>query len=128
MPFSFVKPTGLHPTAGYSHAVSLSGRLLIVSGQVALDDKRNVVGPGDIEAQAVQVFENLKKVLALGGAALKDVVRLGIILTDRANLEKYRSVRARYFSEPYPTATLIVAGLVSPEFLLEVEAIAALPG
>src|SRR5262249_20060035 len=127
LPFPHVKPTGLHPTAGYSHAVTVSGKMLMISDQVALDENRKLVGAGDIEAQTMQVFENLKKVLTLQGATLKDIVRIGVILTDRANLDKYRAVRARYLSEPFPTSTLIIAGLVTPEILVEIEATAVLP-
>jgi len=123
-----LSPDTVHPTTGYSHAVVTSGRLLVVSGQVGLDKNRNVVGGGDFEPQAVQAFENLMAVLKAGGASARDVVRLGVILTSRDYLPKFREVRSRYFPPPQPASTLIIAGLVTPDLLVEVEAMAQLPG
>jgi enamine deaminase RidA (YjgF/YER057c/UK114 family) len=126
-PPSLLNPDTVHPTTGYSHAAIASGRLLIVSGQVGLDKDRKIVGVDNFEAQAVQTFENLVAVLKAGGATPKDVVRLGVILTSLDHLPKFREVRGRYFPPPQPASTLIVAGLVSPEFMLEVEALAQIP-
>jgi len=127
MTIQFLNPTEVHAPLGYSHAVTVSGRFLIVAGQIGLDRDRKVVGGGDFEAQAVQAFENLKAVLAAGGARMEDVVRLGVFITDRKYLPQFREVRARYFPGALPTSTLVIAGLVMPELLLEVEAIAQLP-
>lgn len=127
MTLQFLNPTDVHAPGGYSHAVTVSGRLLIVAGQIGLDRERNVVGGSDFEAQAVQVFENLKTVLNSGGARMEDVVRLGVFLEDRKYLPQFREVRARYFPGALPTSTLVIAGLVMPELLLEVEAIAQMP-
>lgn len=127
MTLQFLNPTDVHAPGGYSHAITVSGRLLIVAGQIGLDRERNVVGGGDFEAQAVQVFENLKTVLNSGGARMEDVVRLGVFLEDRKYLPQFREVRARYFPGALPTSTLVIAGLVMPELLLEVEAIAQMP-
>lgn len=128
MTISFIQPDGAHATSGYTHGIAVSGRLLFVSGQIAFDSQRKVVGPGDVEAQTVQVFENLKNVVTAAGASLKDVVRLGVYLTDRQHLDQYRRGRERYFSEPFPTSSLvIVAGLILPDLLIEVDAIAVLP-
>ena len=124
----FFSPGKIHEPGSYSHGVAVSGRLLIVSGQVGLDAERNVVGAGDFAAQAIQAFENLLAVLAEGGASARDVVRLGVILASRDHLAKFRDIRGRYFSQPMPASTLIIAGLVLPELLVEVEAIAQLPG
>src|SRR5690606_3956076 len=74
MTVEFLNPTDVHAPGGYSHAVTVSGRLLIVAGQIGLDKDRNVVGGGDFEAQAAQAFDNLKAVLAAGGARMEDVV------------------------------------------------------
>lgn len=109
---------------GMSQAVSATGRLVVVSGQVALDRNGVVVGRGDFEAQAVQVFENLAVALAAAGATFGDVIRLGSYLTDLSNLRALRDVRLRYLSEPYPAATAVGATLAMPELLIEVDAIA----
>jgi len=124
MTVEFLNPTDVHAPGGYSHAVTVSGRLLIVAGQIGLDKDRNVVGGGDFEAQAAQAFDNLKAVLAAGGARMEDVVRLGVFLTDRKYLPQFREVRARYFPGALPTSTLVIAGLIMPELFLEIEAIA----
>lgn len=119
-------PSGLFDARplGMSQAVSASGRLVIVSGQVALDSEGALVGAGDFEAQAVQVFENLAVALAAAGATFGDVIRLGSYLTDMSNLGVLRDVRLRYLTEPYPAATAVSATLALPELLVEVDAIA----
>jgi enamine deaminase RidA (YjgF/YER057c/UK114 family) len=109
---------------GMSQAVSATGRLVVVSGQVALDGNGALVGRGDFEAQAVQVFENLAVALASAGATFGDVVRLGSYLTDMSNLGVLRDVRLRYLTEPYPAATAVSATLAMPDLLIEVDAIA----
>ena len=109
---------------GMSQAVSATGRLVIASGQVALDSDGAIVGQGDFEAQAVQVFENLAVALASAGATFGDVVRLGSYLTDMSNLGVLRDVRLRYLSEPYPAATAVTTEPAMPELLIEVDAIA----
>jgi enamine deaminase RidA (YjgF/YER057c/UK114 family) len=109
---------------GMSQAVSGTGRLVVVSGQVALDRDGTLVGAGDFEAQAVQVFENLSVALESAGATFGDIVRLGSYLTDMSNLGVLRDVRLRYLSEPYPAATAVAATLAMPELLIEVDAIA----
>jgi len=109
---------------GMSQALSATGRLVVVSGQVALDRNGAIVGRGDFEAQAVQVFENLAVALGAAGATFGDVVRLGSYLADMSNLGVLRDVRLRYLSEPYPAATAVGATLAMPELLIEVDAIA----
>ena len=124
----FFSPATVHAPGAYSHGVVTSGKLLFVSGQVGFDRERKVVGGGDFEAQAVQAFDNLMAVLAEGGASARDVVRLGVILTSRDHLAKLRDVRSRYFTQPLPASTLIIAELILPELMVEVEATAQLPG
>ncbi len=117
--------SGVHKTTGYSHAAK-AGDLIFVAGQVANDINGNLVGRGDIEAQAVQVFDNLKAVLASAGATLNDVVKLTTYTTSVAYRAKIAEVRARYFSGYFPPNTfLVVASLATPEYLLEIEAVAA---
>lgn len=111
-------------SGGMSQVLSATGRLVVVSGQVALDENAKLVGPGDFEAQAVQVFENIGEALRAAGASFSDVIRLGSYLTDMANLSTLREVRLRYLSSPYPAATAIETRLALPELLVEVDAIA----
>ena len=118
---------GMHKTTGYSHAAKAGG-LVFVAGQIAQDVEGALVGKGDIEAQAVQIFENLKAVLASAGATLDDVVKLTTYTTSLAYRPKIAEVRARYFKTYFPPNTfVVVASLATPEYLLEIEAVAAVP-
>jgi reactive intermediate/imine deaminase len=122
-----VRPAGLPPTNGYSHAVEFSGRLVAVSGQVPLDAEGRLVGTDDPEAQVRQVFDNLGTALAAAGAGMEHVVKLTIFLTDMADLDVVRRVRSEYVSTESPPASSLVqvAGLVNPAFRVEIEALAS---
>ncbi|MFI1016364.1 RidA family protein [Streptomyces sp. NPDC020965] len=124
----YVRPDGLPPVNGYSHAVSFSGSMVAISGQVPLDAQGRLVGPDDPEAQARQVFENLTTALAAAGAGMGQVVRLTFYLTDLADLAALRRVRDEYISlEKPPASSLVqVSGLVNPAFRIEIDALAAL--
>ena len=105
------------------------GDLVITSGQAALDEHGNVVGEGDFDAQAEQVFENLRRVLEAGGSSLDKVVKVTIFLTDMANFPKIVELRGRYFSQPWPADTIVeVSALGMPELLIEIEATALATG
>ncbi|MGW4894899.1 RidA family protein [Kitasatospora sp. NPDC004240] len=123
------EPEGVLPARGYIHVVTGTGRLVVVSGQVAQDEKGDVVGPGDPTAQAEQVFENLRRCLAAAGAGFEDVVKLGYFLLDLAHLAEIREVRNRYIGpEHLPASSAVqVAGLFRPELLMEIEAYAIVP-
>jgi enamine deaminase RidA (YjgF/YER057c/UK114 family) len=119
-------PEGVAPGAGYTHVVTGSGRLIAVSGQVALDEHGELVGKDDPEAQARQVFENLRRCLAAAGATFSDVIKLTYYVTDIAYLPAIRAVRSEFAGTdrlPASTAVQVVA-LFRPELLLEVEAFA----
>lgn len=123
-----LRPAGSPPAAGYSHAVSASGRLIVVSGQVPLDADGNLVGAGDPEAQVRQVFRNIAAALADANATMADVIKLGFFLTDLADLPVVRRVRDEFIEVATPPASTLVqvSGLVNPEFRVEIEALAAL--
>ncbi|MGI5201196.1 RidA family protein [Spirillospora sp. CA-108201] len=122
---------GLPPGPGYSHAVSVDvpGRLVVISGQIALDSAGNLVGPGDLEAQTRQVFANLETALAAAGARWEHVVRLGYFLRDAGGAPVVRSVRAEFVPEGIaPAASLVeVSRLVRDDLLVEIEALAVVP-
>jgi enamine deaminase RidA (YjgF/YER057c/UK114 family) len=122
-----IRPDGLPPTNGYSQAVSFSGTMVAISGQVPLDADGNLVGPGDPRAQMRQVFDNLVLALAAAEAGIEDVVKLTIFLTDLADLPVYRQVRDDYINlERPPASSLIqVSALVHPGFRIELDALAA---
>jgi enamine deaminase RidA (YjgF/YER057c/UK114 family) len=114
--------------AGYSHAVSLpGGRLVWTSGQIAVADDGAV--PDGWEAQARLVFEKLGRTLAAAGAGWPDVVKLTLFLVDVAEVATVRAVRDEFIDAARPpTSSLVrVAGLVRPDLLIEVEAVAWLP-
>jgi reactive intermediate/imine deaminase len=101
------------------------GDLVIVSGQAAIDEHGDVVGVGNFDAQAEQVFRNLQRVLEAGGSSLERIVKVTIFLTDMANFPKIVELRGRWFTEPYPADTIVeVAALALPELEIEIEAIA----
>jgi len=123
----YVRPDGLPPVNGYSHAVAFSGRMIAVSGQVPLDGQGRLVGENDPQAQTRQVFENLAAALATAGAGMEQVVKLTVFLTDLADLDAFRRVRDEYISADRPPASSLVqvSRLVHPAFRVEIEALAA---
>jgi 2-iminobutanoate/2-iminopropanoate deaminase len=101
------------------------GDLLFISGQAAIDGTGHIVGVGDFDAQAEQVFANLERVLRTGGSSLKNVIKVTIFLRDMSNFDKIVSLRGRYFTPPYPADTIVeVSSLYSPDALIEIEAVA----
>ena len=123
-------PPTLSTPTGYTHIVEVNGpgKTIYISGQIALDKDGKVVGAGDMKAQAEQVFKNLETALAAAGAKFTDVVKMNTFITDMDQAPAVREVRARYFGDTTPASTLVqVVKLARPEFLLEIEVIAALP-
>jgi enamine deaminase RidA (YjgF/YER057c/UK114 family) len=124
---------GVAPGTGYAHAVVTSGRLAFISGQVALDASGQVVGAGDLAAQTRQALHNLQGILHALGADWPDVARFTWYVVDVADVQVIRDVRdevirAPLGDRPNPASSLVqVAALVRPEFLLEVEAVVAIP-
>jgi enamine deaminase RidA (YjgF/YER057c/UK114 family) len=119
-------PPGLAAAPGYSHVVSATGRLVVVAGQVAIDELGAVVGSGDLAEQAEQVFKNIGYALAAARASFNDVIKLNYYLIDISQLPSVRLVRDRYVDMGHPPAATAVEvkGLFRPELLLEVDAIA----
>ena len=122
-------PTLSKPT-GYTHVVEVSGpaKTIYLAGQTASDKNGNVIGVGDMKAQAEQVFRNLEAALAVAGAKFTDVVKMNTYITDIAKAPTMRDVRARYFGDTTPASTLVqVVHLARPEFMLEIEVVAVVP-
>ncbi|MBC9713328.1 RidA family protein [Streptomyces sp. TRM66268-LWL] len=119
-------PDGVHPATAYTHVVLGTGTFIAVSGQLALDERGELVGPGDPEAQGRQVFENLRRCLAAAGASFDDVVKLTYFVTDTAHMPAVRAARDAYLHpDRLPASTAVqVSALVAPEFLMEIEALA----
>jgi len=126
----FINPPEISAPRGYTHVVEvLSGRPVYISGQIALDQSGNVVGKGDIRAQTVQVFENLKNALASVGLGFENIVKFTYYLTDITSLPTVREVRSSYLNGTNPPASTAVGvtGLFLPDLMIEIEAVALLP-
>ena len=126
-----INPPELGTPPGYSQIVEVSaGRIIFIAGQTALDSDGNLVGKNDFAAQAGQVFENLGIALQASRCTPASLVKLTVFLTDMDNLSHYREARNRFFASVTPPAapavTLVeVSKLYGPDFLIEIEAIAA---
>ncbi len=125
MPIERIQPQGLPQPPTYSHVVK-NGNTVYIAGQIAQDEKGEVVGKGDITAQAEQVFQNLGKALKSVGGDYSNLVKITMFLTDARFRDAVTPVRQKYLKAPnLPASTLVVvAGLASPDYLLEIEAIA----
>jgi enamine deaminase RidA (YjgF/YER057c/UK114 family) len=119
-----IQPPGLRKSPVYAHVVK-AGNTIYIAGQVAQDEQGQVVGRGDITAQAIQVFENLSKALTAAGAGFSDLVKITIYITDPRFREPLGKVRTQYIRDALPASTLVVvAGLAEPDYLIEIEAVA----
>lgn len=124
-----IQPKSLSdPRPRYSQGiVTQGGKLLFIAGQTAADKNGEVVGKGDIEAQAKQVFENIQAVLKEAGASLDNLVMTTTYIVDIKYREGYNRVRNQYYKGTPPTSTLVVVkGLANPEYLIEIAGIAVL--
>ena len=124
-------PATLHPPVGYSHVAKVTGTLVYVAGQVSADASGNLVGEGNLEAQAEQVFKNLKLAIEAAGGTMADIVKMNVYLVaevDQAEIPKFRSVRDRYINTAKPPASTlaVISRLARPGWLIEIEAIAAI--
>ena len=122
-----ILPPGISaPRGDYSHGIVVSpGRLLFIAGQTAVGPDGNIVGIGDAYAQARQAYENIGAILSDAGMTFADIVKMTTYITDIAFREKVNQVRRHYFKKEFPANTLVVVkGLASEEYLVEIEAIA----
>lgn len=126
-----VNPPELGPPPGYSQVVEVqASRMFFIAGQTSLDRSGELVGRNDFSVQANQVFRNLGVALEAVGCTAANLVKLTVFVKDMTNLPSYREARNRFFASVNPPAapaiTLIeVSKLYGPEFLIEIEAVAA---
>jgi 2-iminobutanoate/2-iminopropanoate deaminase len=124
-----LSPPNIHPPfAPYSHGIEVppGSRLVFCSGQVGINADKVI--PADCAGQAAICFESIRAILGEAGMELANIVRINAFVTGREHLQPYMQVRNSLFSEPYPASTLmIVSGFARPEFVVEIEAIAAGP-
>jgi len=102
---------------------------MYISGMLPVNAAGELVGSGDVIRQAEQVLDNIGAVLRSTGATFDDVVRVGVYVRDMADRELINTVRRRYFGDARPASTLVeVSALAHPAALVEIEAVALLPG
>ena len=122
-----ILPTTIRaPFARYSHAVEVpsGSRLVFCSGQLGIDPDETI--PATVEGQAERCFENIKAILAEAGLSMADIIRINAYVTAREHMQGYMAVRDRYTADPPPASTLmIVGGFTRPEFVVEIEVVAA---
>ncbi len=122
-----LNPGGIHPPfARYAHGVAVpaGARTVFCSGQLGIRADGTV--PPDVEAQAALCFAAIAAILAEDAMRLDDIVRLNAYVTAREHLAGYMAARDRALAVPPPASTLvIVSGFARPEFLVEIEAVAA---
>ncbi|MBI2880892.1 MAG: RidA family protein [Candidatus Tectomicrobia bacterium] len=105
-----------------------AGNHVYIAGQTAMSPKGKLVGKGDPLAQARQVFKNIRGLVEKAGGTMNDVVKINVYVTDIRNADPVRRARGAFFKGDFPTSTLVcVAALASPDFLVEIEAVAVLP-
>lgn len=123
---SAVATTDVPAASGPYSAAILSQGFAFLSGQGPYDSAGVLAGNG-IEAQTRQTLLNLEAVARASGATLADAVKVGVYLTDMGNFAAMNTVFAEFFEQPFPARTTVRAGLPTPEMLVEIDAIVALP-
>ena len=109
---------------GYSRAVKI-GNHIEVTGTVASDDDGKVVGAEDAYAQTKFIYQKIEAVLKKAGAAMKDVVRVRMFVTDISRWQEYGRAHSEFFKDIKPCNTMVeVSALIEPGYLIEIEATA----
>lgn len=120
----------LHKRKQYTWSDAVKkGRIIIIGGLVSTDENHHTLHSGDLEAQAREIYEQLKKILERAGAGLDDVVKTVDYITPQAlpNYAATAKIRREYFRDNYPAATgIVVNKLLRDDWLIEIDAIAIL--
>jgi 2-iminobutanoate/2-iminopropanoate deaminase len=109
----------------YSQAIR-TGNLLFCSGQIGIDPTTNKVVEGGVEAQAEQVFKNIKGLLSAAGATMDQVVKATVFLKDMADFKKVNEIYARHFQPPFPARSAVAVKDLPLYVDIEIEVIASL--
>jgi len=117
------------PSGHFSQAIAIEakGKLVFISGMTARKPDGSIAGIGDIEAQTKQVCENIKSAVESAGGTLDDVCRVDVFVRNIEHFDKIHKVRREYFKTPPPASTMVeVTKMVSPDYLIEINAIAVI--
>ncbi len=120
---------GVYDPPGYSQGVSVkgAGEILFLSGQVAYDERGGVLHRGDFKAQAREALRAMKALIESRGGTMASVVKLTWFVTDVRYRADLLPVREEFFGAKTPASTLVqVSALAHPDWLIEIEAVAAL--
>lgn len=118
------------PMGHFSQATTIEakGKIVFISGMTSRRPDGSIAGVGDIEAQTRQVCENLKAAVEAAGGALDDICRVDVYVRNMEHFDIIHKVRREYFRPPLPASTMVeVTKMVSPDYLIEISAIAVLP-
>jgi 2-iminobutanoate/2-iminopropanoate deaminase len=116
------KPVGVFSQATM---VEAKGRLVFISGMTARRPDGSIAGIGDISEQTRQVCENIKAAVEAAGGTLDDICRVDVYVRNMEHFEAIHKVRKEYFKPPLPASTMVeVTKMVSPDYLIEINAIA----
>jgi reactive intermediate/imine deaminase len=117
------------PSGHFSQAITIkaSGTLVFLSGMTARKPDGSVAGIGDVEEQTRQVCENLKAAVEAAGGSLDDICRVDVYIRNMEHFDRIHKIRRQYFSAPPPASTMVeVTKFTSPDYLIEINAIAVL--
>lgn len=121
---SIRKPIGVFSQAT---VVEARGRLVFISGMTARRADGSIGGIGNIEVQTRQVCENIKAAVEGAGGTLDDVCRVDVFVRNMEHFDTIHKVRREYFKPPLPASTMVeVTKMVSPDYLIEINAIAVI--
>jgi 2-iminobutanoate/2-iminopropanoate deaminase len=122
---SIYNPSTLGPAiAPYSQAVVANG-FAYLAGQVGLDEKNNVVAPGDVREQTRVSIDRIRTILAEFGAELTDIVSATVFITDLEDFAAFNEAWAKEFGDHRPARACVIAGLLLPGLVVEIQAVAA---
>lgn len=128
-----LNPEGLHKNPAYSQVATVEGnyRTIYIGGQNAVDKDGNLVGKGDIEAQARQILQNLETAVKAGGGSFENIIKWNVYLLQGQSaaraLKVFQGAMSKMKNPPLISG-IFVAGLANPDYLLEMEAVAVVPG
>src|SRR5712664_66920 len=118
------------PSGHFSQATTIEarGKLVFISGMTSRRPDGTIAGVGDIEVQTRQVCENLKAAVEEAGGVMDDICRVDVYVRNMEHFDQIHKVRREYFKPPAPASTMVeVCKMTSPDYLIEINAIAVLP-